>query len=158
MAMASPLTGCKAKAAPKEAPANKAAGVRILLKIPDASPEKSFVSAATRPSTLRQGTFRLEALMACAGAMKDEQSKIVATAITPLEREGCCADSLENNAPTNIRRPDNNKRAGTAPARSRSSILLCCRRRRRRRLRRTEVEAEAQAEASAEEELLLSCI
>ena len=81
-AKASPLTGCKAKAAPKDAPATKAAGVRMLLNRFDASPEKSLVSAAATRSTLRQGGFRLEVLMARAGAMKDEQSKNAAIAIS----------------------------------------------------------------------------
>ena len=78
----SPLTGCKAKAAPKDAPATKAAGVRMLLNRFDASPEKSLVSAAATRSTLRQGGFRLEVLMARAGAMKDEQSKNAAMVIS----------------------------------------------------------------------------
>ena len=87
-AKASPLTGCKAKAAPKDAPATKAAGVRMLLNRFDASPEKSLVSAASTRSTLRQGGFRLEVLMARAGAMKDEQSKNAAMAISSRRRGG----------------------------------------------------------------------
>ena len=43
---------------------------------------ESFVSAAATRSTLRQGGFRLEGLMARAGAMKDEQSKNAAMAIS----------------------------------------------------------------------------